>query len=580
MQVLLAEIQGGLAKRQRQRHFRITGAVVGLLAALLVAVQSQRPQVANLRCSGGLSKFTAVWRPEIFEALTPAFARSQPTQASWSRVGERLSAYSSAWTSAYQQVCGDHLRHEQTPTFDHGLFDQKMNCLEQARAQLGGLVHGWQSDGAPAADRAIAAVYRLPEPAFCLNRENLQNAAPLPIDPVKRREVEALREAIVRLIGQWDAGHHESSLHGLLALKPAVHQLADYALQAELASTIGLFYMSLSARTNAQVYLEQALALARAGRYGKIAARSAIALIYARVYQGGELEHAQELTNQARASLASSGDLPEYLASYYNQLGIVASLQGQTEQCLRWFDQAYQQNVRFRGVEHPMSATYLSNLAEAHYSLQHLDQAEQLTRKVMAIASQIYGDTHPEMMEIHRTYGLILANQGRYDEADENLQASVDLCRFNYHHTPEACGELLAGIAQKLLETGSDDRAAAILTELDTGVRRDLTAIDETLRHISWALIASQRGDWHQAETRLIQAQRAQARLEELSHPSLAWLDVIAAEVEVSKQQPEAALQRIARIDGDGDRSEPSFRVGVAADSSDRAIAIGPSGAG
>ena len=59
--------------------------------------------------------------------------------------------------------------------------------------------------------------------------------------------------------------------------------------------------------------------------------------------------------------------------------------------------------------------------------LRHLAQAELLARRLIAISSQAYGPSHPDLMEGYRVQGAILRRHGRYLDADASL---LDLPRF------------------------------------------------------------------------------------------------------------------------------------------------------
>lgn len=235
----------------------------------------------------------------------------------------------------------------------------------------------------------------------------------------------------------------------------------DQAVQAELYHTLGGIYQKLGRLDEAESMLRMALDRRRGGA-ARGGAESRVALGLLRVDQA-RLDEAEKLIRDALAQ--SRREMPAghpAIASATDALGRVLGEQGKYAEAIPILEEA----VRLRSAASSAPADLAASLYElsnAHFYAGHYDQAEQLTRRVLGMNKQIYGERHPRVAECLVNLGAIQQDRGNYTEAEKLHRQGLEVTRafFGENHHRTASGMTM--VARALVFQGRVEEAIVLL---------------------------------------------------------------------------------------------------------------------
>ena len=177
----------------------------------------------------------------------------------------------------------------------------------------------------------------------------------------------------------------------LLALQPHLREVTNAALQSEselaarLCNELGRHLMNVGAYSEAQFYLQQALAIR---------------------------QHVLE---------------PEHpdVATSFNNLAALYQDQGKYEQAKPLYKQALTIWQHVLGPKHPDTARSLNNLAELYHVEGEYEQAEPLYQRALAIREQVLGPEHPDTAQSLNNLATLYDIQGKYEQSEPLYQRAL-----------------------------------------------------------------------------------------------------------------------------------------------------------
>jgi len=193
MEVLLEALEQDPLARRRQR-WRVAG--VALAAAAIVAGAVGARSSAQQRCAPPASRWSGIWDDTRRSAVRQAMDRTgKPFAGAASGAVERaLDRYRADWLSMNQASCLATLDGAQP----RDVLDLRAECLERRLTYARALVDQLALADATTVQNAARAVEDLQPLSDCADEQALRAGAAWPLDPSRRREVDAARAEVDR----------------------------------------------------------------------------------------------------------------------------------------------------------------------------------------------------------------------------------------------------------------------------------------------------------------------------------------------------------------------------------------------
>lgn len=259
----------------------------------------------------------------------------------------------------------------------------------------------------------------------------------------------------LRVVTLLDRGVQEASS---LAGEPAV--------QAELLGTLGSIYQQLGRLDRADSLLLSARDRRQAmlGDAHPDVAESNIQIGLLRSDQA-KYEEAEQLVRAGLARERSAlGDDHPSVARAYSALGHVLVERGAYDSAVPVLEQAVRIYSRPATVS-PELAASIYELANTHFYLGHWDVADSLTRQVLAMSRQLYGEHHPSVAEDLVNLGATQFEAGHYAEAERYYRDALQITEGWYGRNSHRTASNLTMLGRVLVREERFDEAATLLAE-------------------------------------------------------------------------------------------------------------------
>ena len=426
MDALLLALCSDPAARRRRWIARIALALVSAGAAASLVALLQAPVAPGDRCNDAARALDDTWSQERKRLARERFlALDVPyASATWAAVERQLDSYARAWTTMRGQAC--------RATYEQGaqsesLLDLRMRCLDRRRQRLRALVERMLESTPEIAKRAVDAVHALPGLDECASPALLQRPHPLPEDPAIRQAIAALEQRLdeaqtLRSLGRYAEGTEAA------AASSAEARALDYApLAAEALLVEGTLREKSGDIEAAAKLLHQAFATALAGRSERIAAQSAVALVWVHGYWRRDQERADLFRELASALLRGMGGDAGLESDLRDHEGSRAFLREAYEEAEAHHRAALALLAQAHGdTDAPEAVRMQINLSAALVRQERLGQAEDVLRQTLALAHRHYGAAHPAVASVLTNLSVPLQQTMRLEEAlDMNRRALV-----------------------------------------------------------------------------------------------------------------------------------------------------------
>jgi serine/threonine protein kinase/tetratricopeptide (TPR) repeat protein len=585
MQSLLVELR--FDPHTRRRTWALSAAGLGLLGALSWGVLASRPEprAEPPVCAGAAAALGDAFTSERREAIATHFAK---LEQQWAHdVGERLlprlDAWTQEWQAAWTDACEDtHVRVEQSTE----LLDRRLLCLDRQRRGFIKLVDALASADEPLARKADTLLAELGSIEACSDSDELLRMTPMPDDPERAKAIIAADQVLSDAQGLYFAGEIEEAkalldsqstivseldypplsatfeqLRGRLAMfqddpaggEQALERAFAWAIEAgddrratRIARSLALELRERERNTEAARWLLIGGAIAE--RLDDDALRGEIEIAHSQVlasagdYPGAETAAiaAYELLRQARPDDAIVGD-----ALYL--MGLASYRAGRYDEATQRIEQARSAWGPTIGPRHPRTVAGLGVLGISARSKGDYAAAEKHFREAMAIEQDSYGADHVQATTHMMNLAVVLADQGKLDEAIALVERVIAIRRA----TPDAgggwTGRTLINLAEMQRKAGRFEEAAKNLDEGEALFRANLGDDHPDLIvgiHIR-ALVELARGNLDDAERHIQDCLGRAERQHGADNSMLFELRTDAAKVALARGKPKLAAERL-----------------------------------
>ncbi|MBW1811452.1 MAG: serine/threonine protein kinase, partial [Deltaproteobacteria bacterium] len=410
MDALLAALGKDPARKRRAVTTWI--AVIIALAAgswsLYTVLTAEKPTA----CQDSERYLAGVWDATRKQAVKSAFTESKRPYAkeTFEKVKSRLDEYTGRWMTTRKNSCeATHIRGDQSDT----IFELRKQCLDRRLSELNALIGLFAAKSDPKVlDMAVKATYELTPLAICSDVEFLKARIPLPENPGKRKEVQALRKRIDQAGALKRVGKHKDILEEVKIIASAAGKLDHPAILADALWLLG----DLQSKTNEVAAAEETLydagrAAARA-RDDRLQARILTRLIYVIGNLKDRRQAALALAPAARMAIARAGGDDLLQANLTNHIGVVLDSDGRYAESVEHHHKSLELFNKALGEQHLRIATAYDNLGVALKGQGKYDEAIENYLKAHAIREKILDKRHPDIGNSLNNLGVVFDEKG------------------------------------------------------------------------------------------------------------------------------------------------------------------------
>ncbi len=272
------------------------------------------------------------------------------------------------------------------------------------------------------------------------------------IDPevARGQDTTLLREIMTKAVAR---------LEGELADQPEV--------EAALRNMIGLVYLSLAEFQLSELHLSRALELqtVRLGPTEHETLETMVNVANAILPQG-RYEEVIVITMKARSQIIEHfGDKDDLLISCLNCLAAAQHNGGERRAAVATLRSAITIAEDLHGSESKEVIQSRSNLAASLIALDELDEAQQITDKVLQSSSARFGDHDPTTLSALNLRGQVLLRLGKLVEAEQTYRTLVSRCTKVLGISHDRTLNASVSLANSLIMAGSLDEASTLLDD-------------------------------------------------------------------------------------------------------------------
>jgi tetratricopeptide (TPR) repeat protein/predicted Ser/Thr protein kinase len=422
MDAMLSALQHDPA-RVRRRWLLAGGAALGMAALALTHPFARRE---DLVCRGAARKLAGVWDDSRKQSVHAAFAATgQPyAEAAFASVARVLDGWTSGFTAAHTEACeATRVRHE----LSDEVLDLRMECLGQRLQETKAQVDLFSRADAKIVERSVKMVSSLSSLSGCSDLAALRAPVRPPADAATRATVERARQEIARANALTRAAKFDDAVAVLQPALATARSTGYRPLEAQALVALGYAQLSWGKQVEGEAVLLQAAAAARAGRDALVEVKAWEELVRAADLQG----HYDEGERRGRYALAafeatgSSDQRPR--GTLLMTIGTNAADQGKYEEALADDRAALAIHESTLGAQSFNVAASHEAIGRVLGNLSRYEEAEREIRLALTIWEREVGRDSPNYASSLFNLGYALVGQGRYDEALTQYRRTVDI---------------------------------------------------------------------------------------------------------------------------------------------------------
>ena len=532
----------------RQWRRRAGAAVLAAAASGLtwVAVAETRPQPAPALCTGDEAAIGDAWTDGDRRAL---LARGELLADRWTvdataRLADRLDRWASDWRDAWLEACrATRIRGEQSDE----LLARRSLCLERRRRRMASFVELLTTADRELLTRAPSLVVELAELESCSDPAALQPQL-APLDPAKRREVEALTVELDALTARVLVDDRSAG--------PAVAALAD-RIAALAWPPVSVEYAFLTARSQllagdheaGEAALDAALVAALAAGDPRTASQVANTLAQEISSRDPESEQLRRLLDIAMALVESAGDDDRLAGNVLTTETNWLRYRGDYQGCAEAAQRAADRYRRAQQPDRPEIGIAGHNLAICLYHLGRFDESFRHAQRSWSLRRDDWGPHHPRLRASLSLLGGLAYARGDEAQATEFLRRSLELSIAVNGRDSLDTADARSNHAVALASQGHYDEAAAGLREALAVRERELGDESSTVARarLNLASVLLRGPDLDEA---FALADRGRATLAAAlgdEHRDIATAHNIIGQIHIARGDPQAARREQLR---------------------------------
>ena len=480
--------------KRRQRSLKVRASVMVVVFALLSSAYFIGMHYFHRqKCTKAKANIQEVWNQDLNTKIKTTFAQSG--MGIWQDINDRVSRhlddYSQQWVQMHTKTCkATAIEHAQSEE----VRDLKMGCLYARRREISALARVLEKADQDIVQKAIQAAWNLTPVSVCDDVNALQHAhiELMPPPHSKSMSVEAVRAELARIKVLHETGKYDQGIKLAQVAWKRAAGLGYQPVQAEALFWLGRHQEGQRNHAAAERSLSQAHDLAMKCRHNEMMIRAANWLSLVIGQRRLRLKEGFLWAKMAEAILHSQSGADALRAEWHHNLGVLHLVAGDLDATLKHFRKALALRRSVYGLQHPLVAQSLHQIASA--SAKQGDFEEALAN--YAEANELYqyslGAEHPELISALSDLGRVYLSMGDDKRAGQTFRQALAMGqRALYYGHPLISnvlmniGQLQAAMGQHELAEGSFRRALVIRQETKgtdyQGVADTLCSLGEVL---------------------------------------------------------------------------------------------------
>ena len=108
-----------------------------------------------------------------------------------------------------------------------------------------------------------------------------------------------------------------------------------------------------------------------------------------------------------REAIAQNGELSEWVATFYSDIGRVYDKQGEYAQALEYYLKSLAIREKVLGEEHPATGKSYYNVGFVYYDMEEYGKSLEFFSKAYEIFMKVYGPDHPDTQEAEEAINVL-----------------------------------------------------------------------------------------------------------------------------------------------------------------------------
>ncbi|MEM6992172.1 MAG: tetratricopeptide repeat-containing protein kinase family protein [Myxococcota bacterium] len=451
---------------RRRRRTVVLGASALLASLGAWGAGHWSEEVDRRECEAVGAQVSETWHSGVADGLQAEFVATNLDYAAetWVRTRALLDTWAAHWESTAIEICEARAA---APDDALSTAAVSMNCLDEQRARVGGLLEQAARPAPSRIARITAAVARLPAPSVCLDTQWLARRPKDPTDPALRAEVSRLRLALAAVAALSDAGNYEAALDLASRIRYEADTTGWLPLRAAAAYTVAVAHKDNTHYDEATRLQEEAFYLATESGHSDLALRAATQLVGMTGYILGRPEEG-ERWRRIGGALMRRLDVEDHPlgAALHMKSGMVLAQRGEYEAALDLYLRALSIWERMVGDDHPRVIAVLTKIGAVHSRRGHQQDAQEAFMRVLETSERIYGPVHPLVADAWHNLGTVQYQADSNEEALASFERALSINRRTMPSDDPGLAPTLNNIANVMADNGEYEAALAMYIEV------------------------------------------------------------------------------------------------------------------
>jgi CHAT domain-containing protein/Tfp pilus assembly protein PilF len=223
-------------------------------------------------------------------------------------------------------------------------------------------------------------------------------------------------------------------------------------------------------------------------------------------------------------SVEKIGDMNEYQANLFNNLGKAYFMKGGIDAALELYDKSLAIRIKMKDQESLFASDLFNDMGNAYTEKGEIDLALDYYQKSLSIRLKLLGENNPQTAISYNNLGIVYREQAKYDEAIKYHQKAIEIQKAIYGENYPELANYYQGIGNVYKDKREFDPAmeyyqkAYSIRKKAFTENHPLTAKDM----INIAIIYSEKGDTENALNYFQTALNIQKKVLQENHPDLA----------------------------------------------------------